>query len=123
MENNKVTWLMTVKLPSGQPLFSLLMESELVGEAPIPPTDSAPTAPTQGQPRPGSNSGDGEPKMTEPQKRYLFRLLGAQGIEGKTAEDHLKGHFKVASLREASKAAASEYINKLVASQKEAHGS
>ena len=123
MANDKVTWLMTVKLPTGEPLFSLLMECELVGDPPIPLPSASPAATTEGPPKTGTGNNDGEPKMTEPQKRYLFRLLGAQGIEGKNAEDHLKGHFKVNFLREVPKAAASEYINKLVASQKEAHGS
>ncbi len=120
MANDKVTWLMTVKLPNGQPLFSLLMESELVGEAPVPPTDSNPVAPAQGQPGTGPTSGDGDAKMTDPQKRYLFRLLAAQGIEGKAAEDHLKAHFKTASIKDVPKLAASGYIDQLAKARKEA---
>ena len=34
--------------------------------------------------------------MTDPQKRYLFRLLGAQGVQGKDAEAHLKQYFPAA---------------------------
>ncbi len=69
-----------------------------------------------------ARGGDGDARMTEPQKRYLFRLLGAQGIEGKQAEAHLKEHFKVASLRDVSKASASAYIEALVDGRKENHG-
>jgi hypothetical protein len=61
--------------------------------------------------------------MTDPQKRFLFRLLGAQGVQGKDAEAHLKQYFKVANLRDISKASASEYINQLAKDRKEAHGS
>ena len=57
--------------------------------------------------------------MTEPQKRYLFRLLAQQGIDGKAAEGHLKETFQVATLREVSKTTASQLIEQLIASQKE----
>ena len=57
--------------------------------------------------------------MTEPQKRYLFRLLAQQGIDGKAAEGHLKEIFQVTTLREVSKMVASQLIEQMVATQKE----
>ena len=57
--------------------------------------------------------------MTEPQKRYLFRLLAQQGMDGKAAEAHLKETLQVTALREVSKAAASQLIEQMVATQKE----
>ena len=58
-------------------------------------------------------NGNNEEKMTDPQKRYLFRLLAAQGMEGKSAEEHLKTYFNVASLKDVPKLAASGYIDQL----------
>ena len=61
--------------------------------------------------------------MTEPQKRYLFRLLAQQGVDGRNAEVHLKQAFQVTALRDVSKAAASQLIEQMVADQKEVrHG-
>ena len=64
----------------------------------------------------------GDEMMTPPQKRYLFRLLAAQGIEGKQAEAHLTEYFKVTSLAEVPKAAASGYIDQLVKAGKGVSG-
>lgn len=61
-----------------------------------------------------------ELKMTDPQRRYLFRLLAQQGVEGKAAEEHLKEHFTVASLADIPRSEASQYIQQLVAQTKEA---
>ncbi len=60
--------------------------------------------------------------MTEPQKRYLFRLLAQQGVEAKKAEAHLKDYFRVQNLRDVSKAGASQLIEQMIADQKEAAG-
>jgi len=57
--------------------------------------------------------------MTEPQKRYLFRLLAQQGIDAKAVEGHLKEVFQVATLRDVSKTAASELIEEIITTQKE----
>ncbi len=109
-----------MKLPSGEPLFTLLMESEPVDD-PAPGNSSR--AASSASAKTDARGGDGDARMTEPQKRYLFRLLGAQGIEGKQAEAHLKDRFKVATLKDVTKVAASDYINQLVDGRKEAHGS
>ena len=66
-----------------------------------------------------ARASNGEP-MTESQRRYLFRLLAAQGTEGKATEDHLKEYFEVASLRQITKTQASSYIDQLVKDQREA---
>lgn len=57
--------------------------------------------------------------MTEPQRRYLFRLLALKGVEGKAAEDQLKEHFKVKALKDIPKAAASQLIDQMVRDAKE----
>jgi hypothetical protein len=60
--------------------------------------------------------------MTEPQRRYLFRLLAAQGVEGKAAEDHLKDYFHVKALKDVGRQQASQYIDQLVRDQKDVDG-
>jgi len=53
--------------------------------------------------------------MSEAQRRYLFRLLGGQGVQGDAALQYLTGHFGVEDLAEVSKAAATALIDELVA--------
>jgi len=60
------------------------------------------------QPRPENGS------MTEAQKRFLFRLLADQGIEGEEAHTRLKTFFQVASLKEVRKQEASQGIERLL---------
>jgi hypothetical protein len=119
--NGKVTWRFTIRHPNGEPLVALLVECEPANDdsrrAGVPTDKSTPV-----RPQAAGTSSDGEARMTEPQKRYLFRLLGAQGVQGKDAEAHLKQYFRVANLRDISKAAASEYINQLATDRKDAHG-
>jgi hypothetical protein len=113
MAHDKTTWLLTIKSNDGHPLFALLVESEPLGEPTAPPP--SPAAPD----KPLAPGPDGEPKITEPQRRYLFRLLALQGVEGKAAEDHLKTYFKVKSLRDIPKAGASQLIDQMAKDQKE----
>lgn len=58
-------------------------------------------------------SGD-ESLMTDAQKRYLFRILADQGIDGEGAYEHLKGLFKVGTLKEVGKFEASKMIERLL---------
>ena len=120
MANDKTTWRLTLTTPIGDPLFTLRVESE---EAEGPKPSPAPPATTtpRPQPVPSTPHGDGEVRMTEPQKRYLFRLLAEQSVEGKKAEEHLKDYFKVKTLRDVSKSAASQLIEQMVADRKDAH--
>jgi hypothetical protein len=118
MANDKSTWRLTLTTPTGDPLFTLRVES---AEAEGPKPSPTPPTPTGAQPKPAPQ-GDGEIRMTEPQKRYLFRLLGAQGVQGKDAEAQLKQYFRVANLRDITKAAASDYINQLAKDRKDTNG-
>jgi hypothetical protein len=56
--------------------------------------------------------------MTDAQKRYLFRILADQGKEGEAAHEYLKKQFQVASLKEVTKAEASDAIERLLAGSK-----
>jgi hypothetical protein len=73
-----------------------------------------------GPPASHATNGSGGERMTDPQKRYLFRLLAAQKVEGKAAEEHLKTYFRVSRLTDIPKDAASTYIDQLVKDQKDA---
>jgi hypothetical protein len=61
-----------------------------------------------------SDSQKENPPMTDAQKRYLFRLLADQGIEGDKAHQQLKSLFQVDSLKEVTKLEASKMIERLI---------
>lgn len=103
------TYRVTLKYPDGTTMFVGTVLAEEIIQIP-----AKPASPNGGQP---TDTGE---RMTEPQKRYLFRLLAAQGVEGKTAEEHLKAYFKVARLAEITRNAASAYIDQLVKDRKDA---
>ena len=105
------THRITLKTADGTTLFAGMVTAEEIIETPARTSRPA----TNGQPP--TDTGE---RMTDPQKRYLFRLLGAQGVEGRQAEDHLKTHFKVTRLGDIPKQAASEYIDQLVKDQQDA---
>jgi len=120
--NGKAQWHFTIRHPNGEPLVAFLVECEpangKVTTASAAAEQSAPSRPQAAT----NGTANGEAKMTDPQKRYLFRLLGAQGVQGKDAEAHLKQYFRVLNLRDVTKASASDYINQLAKDRKDAHG-
>jgi hypothetical protein len=108
-------------MPSEKWTIKTLLLGDVVAEFivetnPLPATE-AKAADTKGNGRPKPDSAE---KMTDPQRRYLFRLLAAQKIEGKQAEGHLREYFRVAQIGDITKADASEYINQLTKDRKDA---
>ena len=101
-------WKITLKNSDSSPFAVLLADVEEFTDGPTPLKEAA-----------GGN-GNNEEKLTDPQKRYLFRLLAAQGIEGKAAEEHLKDYFRVPAVKDVPKVAASGYIDQLAKGRKEA---
>lgn len=71
----------------------------------------------------GSAGNDGD-IMTYPQKRFLFRILAGQGIEGDKANAHLIKLFQANSLNDVTKVEASRVIDNLLKESKggEANG-
>jgi hypothetical protein len=65
-----------------------------------------------------NGSGAIYPPMTDAQKRYLFRLLAANGLEKDAAYEELKKAFGVDSLKNVTKIEASREIEKRLATQK-----
>jgi uncharacterized protein YfaS (alpha-2-macroglobulin family) len=106
------TYRVTLRYPDGNAMFVGTVDAEEIIE--IPKRDKPAL---NGAPAPSANNGE---RMTDPQKRYLFRLLGAQNVEGKKAEEHLKTYFRVSRLADIPKDLASAYIDALVKDQKDA---
>ena len=101
----------TIKSPlSGEVLAEFIVEAD-----PVPVAEAAPAQPE----KPATNHNAGE-RMSEPQRRYLFRLLAAQKVTGKDAEKHLRDYFRLVSLADIPKEAASKYIDQMVKDKKDA---
>lgn len=66
----------------------------------------------------GDTSGTDEKSMTNAQKRFLFRLMAGQGVEGEKAHERLKEYFQVDALKDVTKFEASKMIEKLLEENK-----
>src|SRR3972149_4541670 len=64
------------------------------------------------------NNQNNESPMTDPQKRFLFRILADQGMEGDRAHEYLRKRFQVEALKDATKFEASRMIEQLLAEAK-----
>ena len=114
------TWRLTVKQADGRPLLTLFVECERPEPStPRPSEPAQPPAAVVSRPSSGSPGPDGDRPMTEPQRRYLFRMLAQQGLDGAQAEQHLKDRFKVTALNSITRAAASQLIEQLIADRLE----
>jgi hypothetical protein len=121
MANGQKRYQIILRHPDGRPLLRLIADCEV--EVLDPEAPAVPELPARRERPNGPSPAQGdEPRMTEPQKRYLFRLLAQQGVEGKKAEAHLKDYFRVQNLRDVSKAGASQLIEQMIADQKEVSG-
>jgi hypothetical protein len=103
------TFRVTMKYPDGSTMFMGTVLAEEIIEIPAKER----SAPNGGPPA------DTDEQMTDPQRRYLFRLLAAQGFQGTKAEEHLKTYFRVARLSDITRPAASTYIDQLVKDRKD----
>ena len=79
------------------------------GSAPSPQRSSG------GERRQPTPSNNGAVPMTEAQRRYLFRLMAGQGLDGDAAHARLKELASVDSLKDVTKALATELIDRLLA--------
>jgi len=68
--------------------------------------------------KPGNGGSNGYAPMTDAQKRYLFRLLAGDGIEGEAVYAELKKIFHVDNLKMVTKVEASQEIDRRVTAQK-----
>ena len=93
---------------SGGLLFSFFITAKPLSEIPGNEKGSPPE-------KGGGNSKNPELLMTDPQKRYLFRLLAEKGKEEEEAHEYLKELFQVKSLKEVPRIEASQAIERLLA--------
>jgi hypothetical protein len=70
--------------------------------------------PVQGRPNGPRPAQSAPAPMSEAQRRYLFRLLAAQGVTGENAHQALKETFGVDSLSKVTKADATREIDQLL---------
>lgn len=119
MTADQRTYRLTVTTLDGHPLCAVLISRERPRAASaVSPAGHVAAAP-RGPDGPVNGSGQ-DARMTEPQKRYLFRLLAQRGLDARAAEGHLLQAFRAVSLREVSLTAASQLIEQLITAQKEA---
>lgn len=59
---------------------------------------------------------NGDERMSEAQRRYLFRIMAGQGLHKEGAEEHLKDLFQVDALTSVTKVAAMKLIDELLQS-------
>jgi hypothetical protein len=104
------TYRITLKTSEGATVYTGTLTAEEIMEI---RTKDTPTSN-------GPIATDSAERMTDPQRRYLFRLLASLGVEGKQAEQHLKDHFKVTRLGDIPRQTASEYIDRLIKGQADA---
>ncbi len=130
MPNEKNGRILEVRSASGQLLFSLRLvemeESEPKSESQEQPQAKQPKEEKteRREEKKSPYSGTNNPMMSDAQKRYLFRILAEQGLEGDAAYEHLKKALGVESLKEVSKQEASREIERRLEELREggAHG-
>jgi len=94
-------------------LYLVEKEVDAEGKSKSPGNRSPETRMERGQ---GNGPQNGE-LMSEAQRRYLFRILAEQGIEGDAAFERLTSLFDVSVLKEVSKRDASKMIERLLEEQ------
>lgn len=105
-----------IRNPKGEVLWTVWLSPAKLGlfRAEGKSAEDKPQAPEEGEKAAGQGEALSDDPMTEAQRRYLFRLLSDQGIEGDAAYQHLKEAFGVESLSEVSKYDASRAIDQLL---------
>lgn len=111
-----------VRTREGQTIFSLYLYDTQIASEDNPKkqlSQKQETKPETDKKKERDNGQQGdnqdEPRMTDAQKRYLFRILADRQIEGDQAYNHLKDLFKVDNLHEVTRTEASRAIENLLA--------
>ncbi len=96
----------TIAQLDGRPLCTLLVSRERTNVSPQHPAataDSLSTPPAPAKAGKGTlPASEPEPRMTESPRRNRFRLLAAQGVDGRAVDAHRRQLLKLPSLREVS---------------------
>ena len=105
-----------VRSSDGSLMFSLRLFDETQGMRTETNTTPRRTfSATNAQNRSGNGHQDAD-AISDAQKRYLFRILADQGLEGDLALAHLKDRFGVEDLSNVTKREASALIEELLGS-------
>jgi hypothetical protein len=112
-----------VRSPDGSLLLSLRLfdeppqkGSQTRAQSPAPANRvSRPASAPRNQPADGNGEHDAD-AITDAQKRYLFRILAEQGLQGDDALTHLKERLGVEVLNNVTKREASNLIEELLGS-------
>jgi hypothetical protein len=91
------------------------LDGESTFENGTDPAASPPSLPPPAQPA----SRDADDRMTEAQRRYLFRILAGRGVEAQAAHEYLKDAFGMPTLAEVGKRDASDLIDRLLSESAE----
>ena len=121
----KTIKLIEIQTPKGEPLFQLRIVENVLseGEEPVRSQPSASPSPSKSplpqggngtKPQNGNGKQTTEEMMTEPQKKYLFRIMAMREKIGDEAHDELKKLFKVKTLKDITKVEASRMIEELL---------
>jgi hypothetical protein len=113
MSEQRLTKVLEIRTAQGELLGTIQIK-----DIAIEPVGDKTISPQPNDSKKADTAKDHEPLITDPQKRYLFRLLAEQGIENDEAHENLKKRFRVSTLKEVTKSEASREIERLVAGQK-----
>ena|SRR5260221_4973678 len=129
MNNGKEEVSLEVRYPGGELLFTVAVKGL---EFSPPKGRRNASTPTDGTGKPASDPKEANrfpdrshhtaAPMTDAQKRYLFRILAEQGLEGDAASEHLKNLLQVNTLKEVTKQEASRAIERLLEKSKGGKG-
>jgi len=128
----KTIKLIEVQTPSGQPMFQFRISETILTEEEAAASSKEYLAGRDNpkDPADGNKRGDGGGKkntgaadtMTDPQKKYLFRIMAVQGKEGDDAHEELKRLFQAKTLKDVTKLDASRMIEELLEKEKQGNG-
>ena len=110
------TKVIEVRTAEGQLIFSFHLIEKEGNPQSQSETSTGKRAESKSETQPGNGSQNGEP-MSEAQRRYLFRILADQGIEGNSAFSRLQSLFNVTTLKDVTKREASKMISSLLEEQ------
>lgn len=107
-----------LRTTEGKPIVSFYLFEKEVSLEDKQDTASGKKQETRKEKDQQGNNQNNDSLMTDAQKRYLFRILAEQGIEGDKAHEHLKKLFDVDTLKEVTKFEASRMIERLLSEAK-----
>lgn len=107
-----------VRTNDGKVLFSVFIYESGAATAESPDLSGKKGGEQKAEKNQKDTSEADEKSMTNAQKRFLFRLMAGQGVEGEKAHEKLKEYFQVDSLKDVTKFEASKMIERLLEESK-----